>query len=404
MKLLYITPVYPDPPLRGYTLLAFHEIRMLSERHSIDLISFDTADGDPGGRLDAYCERIDRLPLSRAKAIRNALTGTVSRRPFQVSYFESREMKRFVEERLRSESYDVVVVYLTRMAQFLPEWYRGSAVLIMVDAYALNYERSLSWRPFYLRHLLRSESSRLKQYESKLSSRFTRLLLVSQRDVEDYAPMLSCANLGWFPYAVDTDYFIPAPKSNREPGSIVMTGSMFYAPNVDAVNFFCEQVFPIVRRRIPWAKLWVVGSRPAKSVRQWGNGRDIEVTGFVEDVRTYLNRAMVSVCPMRLPAAMQTKLLEALATGTPVVSTSAGNHGTGGNPGHDLLVADSPTEFADAVCGVLEGKDWQRLSENARKFVLDRYTWEAHAREFEKILIEAAETQDSPHTLEKRPS
>jgi glycosyltransferase involved in cell wall biosynthesis len=167
---------------------------------------------------------------------------------------------------------------------------------------------------------------------------------------------------------------------------IVMTGNMHHVPNVDAVDFFCKDIFPLICERDPSATLWLVGARPVAKVRQWATNPRIKVTGFVPDIRTYLGQAMVSVCPIRLAVGTQTKILEALTCGTPVVTSSAGNHGIGAIPGEHLYVTDEPREFANYVLSLLSGNNWSELSENGRRFVRDTFSWESSTAKLETIM------------------
>lgn len=393
MKLLYVTPGFPYPPRRGYLLMAYHQIEHLAARHSVDLISFVDAEADRSNadELANWCGRIDTVELPAWRCFLNMGLGMASALPFQISYFKSAKMAATVHERLRKKAYDIVVFQLTRMAQYRPVWYEGPTILSMVDPFVLNYQRSLSWRPWYARPWLQAEIARLKNYESQQALRFDRVLLISEADVRDYQNFMGAGNVDWVPHAIDVNYFSPLPSVARRTGMIVITGNMFYAPNVDAVNYFCREIFPLIRKHVPEASLWLVGSRPAEAVRKWGKDERIKVTGFVSDVRPYLNQAMVSVCPVRLNVGTQTKVLEALAMGTPVVSTSAGNHGIGAVSGEHLYVVDTPSEFAERVVALLKGKEWDELSRRGRRFVVEHFTWEKSVARLEQILAEITE-------------
>ena len=165
-----------------------------------------------------------------------------------------------------------------------------------------------------------------------------------------------------------------------------MTGNMYHPPNVDAVEFFCIDIFPLICQRDPSANLWLVGANPVATVRKWARDPRIKVTGFVPGVRTYLREAMVSVCPVRLRIGAQTKILEALACGTPVVTTSAGNYGIGAVAGQHLYVADDPREFADRVVSLLSAEEWNELSQNGQRFVRDNFSWENSSAKLEQIV------------------
>lgn len=389
MKLLYVTPSFPYPPRRGYLLMAYHHIEHLSKHHDVDLISFVNAeaDGTKKGGLAEWCRQIDTVALPTWQSALTLGLRLLRQEPFQVSFMHSAKMAEIINCRLRTQTYDGVIFQLTRMAQYRPDWYEGPTLLNMVDPFALNYQRSLAWRPWHLRPVFRAEIKRLKGYEARQARRFDRVLLISAADVRDYSLLLPGAKMDWVPHAIDVNNFSPTGAA-RQAGRIVLSGNMFHAPNVDAVEYFCRKIFPLVRQQAPSANLWLVGSKPAASVRKWGITEGIRVTGFVPDIRPYLNQAMVSVCPVRLNVGTQTKVLEALAMGTPVVATSAGNHGIGAVTGNHLYVADSPAEFAERVVGLLRGERWSELSQNGRRFVVENFTWEKSVARLERIFDE----------------
>lgn len=390
MKLLFVAPTLPYPPSRGYLSAAYQHIKHLSGWHTVDLISF-ASDEDTAPAvsvLSGWCRSIETVRLRSWRSILNAGLGLLADRPLQVSYYKSLGMEQAVCRRLMTGEYDVVIFLLTRMAQYRPSWYEGVTILNMVDPLILDYLRSLALRPWYTVPVLRTEITRLKRYEARQAPQFDRVLLVAQADVQDYGGFLGGAKLDWIPHGVDEEHFYPPIGETRRPGMIVITGNMFYAPNVDAVNYFCQEVFPLVHRRVPEAHLWVVGAKPTATVRRWARYPRIHVTGSVSDVRPYLSQAMVSVCPVRRRVGVQTKVLEALAMGTPVVATSAGNHGIGGIPGQHLHTADSPVEFAEKIVTLLLGERWAELSENGRRFVVENFAWTRSATRLEQILFE----------------
>lgn len=387
MRILIVTPDLQYPPARGYQVMACQHIEKLAACHTIDLVTFgDGSARFPGiDTMRRLCKSVKVIPLPKWRSLLNMSFGLMTDDPLQVRFYRSKRMADAIEERLRNTSYDVVIFQMTRMAQYLPRWYRGSAVLNMVDPLVFNYERSLNWRPWYIRTALRLEIKRLKRYEAQQATRFDRVLLNAPADVLDYQGLLKSSCIELAPYGIDVDYFKP-DVTRRQPGMIVMSGSMFYAPNADAVIYFCRDIFPLILEQEPTAHLWLVGARPSSEIKRLAKGKNITVTGYVDDIRPYLNRATVSVCPIRLNVGTQTKVLEALAMETPVVTTSGGNHGICADSGTCLYVADTPLEFADRVVSLLRGHRWKELSENGRRFVSDHFRWEISAAKLEIIL------------------
>ncbi len=388
MRLLYIVDSVPYPTRKGYQLIVYNQITRLAKRHRIDLIAFGDGAGADAGveHMRTLCADVELVPRTRRESWLSVLRALPSRFSLAAAFYRCAQMERLVRARLRTTQYDVVIVQLGRMAQYLPADYRGASVLNMVDPIILSHQRVQRWRPWYVRLGLRTEIARLKHYEPRFASRFTRVLLIVKADIEEYRRFLGGAKVEAVRYAIDVHEFVPAPAVARTPGMIVITGSMFYAPNVDAVLYFCREIFPLVRRAVPEATVWIVGARPTASLRNLAKTPGMHVTGSVDDVRPYVHRAMVSVCPVLLNVGTQTKVLEALGMATPVVTTSAGNHGIAARSGQELLVADSPTDFAAAVVSILRDRNVEEMTRRGREFVVENFSWDGSVARFEQVL------------------
>ncbi len=387
MKLLFLTPALPYPPLAGNAMIALNHIRRLAERHTVDLISFkDPGKVDDLGELSCcrHIQLVDRPPAWRM--FLNMVEDVPQYIPFGVSRLRSKEMTQVVASRATQENYEAIFFQLSEMAQFRPRGFAGVSIWGLEDPPVLKYQRMEVMYPRYLKPLNRDRMARHKRYEMLQAPYFDCIVFVNQADARDYRQILKDAELDWVPSGIDDSGFSPAADVLRRDGMIVITGNMFHPPNVDAVEYFCREIFPEVSRRVPAANLWLVGSRPVRAVSKWADDPRIKVTGFVPDVRPYLRRARVSACPVRLRIGTQTKVLEAMACGTPVVTSAAGNHGIGGVSGEHLYVADDPSQFADRVVALLRGERWEELSRNGRRFVVGNFSWEASTAKLEGIM------------------
>lgn len=370
-------------------MIALNQIRLLSQRHRVDMVAFKGRRNTNLGDLPDRCthiELVDRPP--RWRMVLNLVTGALGREPFGVSIWRGSAMTSAVDRHLSERDYDVVIFQLQEMAQFRPQSFRGPSIWALEDPPMLKYERMLPIWPQYLKPLTLQWVARARWYQNKQAPRFDRVVFVNKDDAADYARLIPAAKIDWVPSGIDVSEFCPDPSVPRRDGMIVISGNMFHTPNVDAVEYFCSNIFPLVRKRAEHANLWLVGARPASAVKKWASDPQIKVTGFVPDIRPYLREALVSVCAIRLRIGTQTKVLEALACGTPVVTTSAGNHGIGGEPGEHLYVADDPHEFAERIVSLLQRKRWNDLSENGRRLVVQNFTWERSVAKLEKILEE----------------
>lgn len=165
---------------------------------------------------------------------------------------------------------------------------------------------------------------------------------------------------------------------------------MFHPPNIDGALFLLEEIFPRILERTRCIKLWIVGANPNAEILEAARkfGDRVEITGSVDSVAAYVAKAVVSVCPVRLKIGVQTKILEALAAGTPVVTTGAGNSGVQGRAGRDLQVADDPDDFARMVCDFVVGKQWEEFSLEGRNFVAENFSWRQSAQDLTGHLAE----------------
>jgi len=387
MRILFVTPYLPFPPLTGSAVIILNQIRILSSRHTVDLISFkDRRRSNDLGELPQWCNKIELVQRPpRWRVLLHILSRLFVDPVPEISRLRSNEMCRILAERLSGKQYDAVLFQTILAAQFLPERYSGTAIWSLEDPPAWKARKMLPMCPWYSRPVHRKLIGRLTRYDLKYARRFRCVTFVNKEDAFEYRNAVPGVRTDFVPHGVDEESS-PIAMVNRRKGMIIMTGNMYHLPNVDAVDFFCREIFPLIYERQPSANLWLVGARPVARVRKWANHPRIKVTGFVPDVRTYLREAMVSVCPVRLPVGTQTKILEALTCGTPVVTSSAGNHGIGAISGKDLYVTDNPRDFATYVASLLSVENWNELSENGRRFVRDKFSWENSTAKLEKLM------------------
>jgi polysaccharide biosynthesis protein PslH len=387
MRVAYVLPSWPEPPHKGYQRIALERIRRLGTKHQVHVFCFTT----PGERdaavsdLRNSCSAVHKVHLSFFRSVLSAIFAFALGEPAQIGYYRSARMRAIIKSECARQPYDVIVVQLVRLAQFLPENFSGLALLDMIDPLPISYRRSLEWRPWYSRWFFRREADRLARYEQRIVRRFSAALLVSQDEISEYKSLLQFQDIVSIPHAVDTEFFSPA-TGPRTRGMIVLTGNLGYAPNVDAVNYFCSEVFPAVLASFPDATLWLVGTRPSAAVRRWEDGRRIFVTGTVPDIRPYLGRAMVAVCPVRHRIGTQTKILEAMSAGTPVVASAAAISGLITGEELPIKVAKTSAEFASHVVDLLRGNHWDELSAAGRNYVERSFSWDSSLGRFESLL------------------
>jgi glycosyltransferase involved in cell wall biosynthesis len=184
---------------------------------------------------------------------------------------------------------------------------------------------------------------------------------------------------------MDGDYFTPRPDIEPEPHSLVFTGMMAYPPNHDGITWFLDEVMPLIEAKVPQAKLYVVGKNPPAAITRRASER-VVVTGTVPDVRPFVWRSSVYVVPLRMGGGTRLKVAEALAMKKPMVSTRIGCEGIDLKDGENVLMADSPQQFADAVVRLLGDVRLRKvLAENGHKVAKQKYDWNVIGETLEEI-------------------
>lgn len=399
MKVLFLTSRLPFPPLGGDKLRTFHFIKRINEECDLTVISFIEHDAELKGVSEyrRYMNKLVTVKLPRLESYANCARGLLSRKPLQVHYYASRRMRAAVAEELR-EHYDVVVCHLIRMAQYLPDAADIRKVIDFTDAISLCHDRS---RPFKtgLASLINAiEARRVRPYEYKSMARADLSIFISSVDANHLVESGAASPIEVVTNGVDLDRF-SYHSAAYDPDQIVFLGNMRTFPNTDAVAYFAQQIFPLIKAVRREARFSIVGNQPTRRVRSLHDGNSITVTGRVDDVVPYLANAAVLVAPMRVSAGVQNKILEALAVGTPVVTTSIGAEGLDADVIH---VADAPQEFARATLALMEqGGKRREISLAGRRWVQEHYSWDQALHRLNSLLGQPVE-QDVEHDLRCR--
>lgn len=386
MKILFISARFPYPPLRGDQVRAYHQLRLLGPKHRITLISFTHSGVSAKAQrtVAGYCEQVITFPLRRIQMVTSLLRQAFSDYPFQTALYQTVGMKKEIQKVLSNQTYDLVHVQLARMAPYLEDVHRVPRVIDLIDALSLNMKRRYQHDRGPLKWVAYLEWKRLSRYERSICRMFDRVTVVSPVDCQAIG---NYSNLLVNPIGVDLPQF-PFTLDEREPHTIIFSGNMGYFPNVNAVLWFAQQVLPLIKRTIPQIKFYVVGARPDRKIQQLArHDPAIVVTGFVENLAAYLQRATVAVAPMQAGSGQQFKILEAMACGTPVVATSHILGGIEVTDNEHLLVANNRADaFANQAIRLLQDQNLARyLAGNARRLVEERYTWEHTVSELEAI-------------------
>lgn len=394
MRLLFVTLRSPIGGHSGNALILRHHLEQLSARHEIDLAAVGVAAQAEHPALRAWCRSVVMTPPPSAAARRIAqCVGVAVGRPLRVSAHANPGLRAVVAGLLASREYDALVVQLSESAQFVPAHHAVPSVLDFEDPPALKIERTRPWLPRRQALTASLDLPLMRRYESRCARTFDRLVFVSANDAQAFGTAHHCLDkVARVHHAVDVEP-VTRPLERRPDGRLIVNGNMAHPPNVAAVDFVCRSVFPLIRQAIPTATLCVVGANPTPAVLAWGCVDGITITGTVDDLRAHVAEARVALCGVPVLLGAQTKVLEAMACGTPVVTTSAGIHGVDAEDGRHLFVADDPALFASRAISLLRGEGWQQMSVAGHALVRDRFSAHGAAVALEAVIAQAIDAR-----------
>lgn len=390
MKILFLTPQLPYPPQKGTALRNWGLIDGLAPRHELSLLSFRAPgqDADPPTPLVDACERVATVPQPE-RSLRDRLRDMLTtHRPDMALRLRSKVYAEQLAQWLARETFDVVQIEGIELAPYLDvvEAAVQDPQIVFDDH---NCEYVLQRRVFVtdLTAPARWPGAayscvqwlRLRRYEAQVCRRADRVLTVSDADAEALRRLVSGLKPSVVPNGIDTRRYRPDGVETRtRENSLVFTGTMDFRPNVDAVLWFAKEALPLIQAEIPDVHLDIVGQRPHRRLDPLKNNPSVTLTGFVEDVRPYIAKAEVYVAPLRMGGGTRLKLLEAMAMGKAVVATRLGAEGYPVTDGHELVLADTGTDFAERVVSLLQSPERRAaLGQRARAFVERRYDWRA---------------------------
>ena len=386
----------------GGRLRSFHIARELAKAHKVTLFTFYVEEpNDEHNNLTSLFDKVITHPLKirsgrgLGEALRYLAT-CLAPLPYSITKYCRPEVARHLRGVLGAEKYDVIVCDFLNAADVIPFDWGVPVVIFTHNVEAMIWKRhwevaeNLLWKFVYHR-----EFNKMQAAELRFLRRSAHVLTVSDTDTNFFARDIDRAKITTIPTGVEIDYF--RPMGGEELDSLVFTGSMDWMPNEDAILYFVNDVLPLIRKRRPNTKLSVVGRKPGRKVKALAESDPgIKVTGRVEDVRPYIAKGSVYIVPLRVGSGTRLKIFEAMAMGKAVVSTTIGAEGLPVTTGSDIILADDPEHFANAVCGLLGSpEERKRLGDAARKLVEEKYGWAAVAKHVENVLGSQSRRQTS---------
>ena len=394
MRLLVVCTSHPLPADDGLRLQLAHLLRGLAGRHEVTLVTV-TAPGDDLA-VGELCQEHVGVPGATGARHRVAaeLRTLFSRRPVLAELVAAGPLPAAVlatAARVRPDVVHLQPGWTAELAGPLRALLPGVAVVLApLDASAPNFEAAAEARSHALtRALTLREGRRMVRFEADAYRSADAVVVVTERDADLLRPGLAGVPVEVVTNGVEVEHWLrPAGAPGPDPGLVVLSGAMRYAPNVDAAVFAAREVLPLLRRRVPTARLRLVGRDPAPEVLALA-GPDVEVTGTVDDLRPHLWAASVYLCPMRTGTGVKNKLLEALAAGCPSVATPLATQGLALTDGLDVRVGTTAAELAAATADLLEDPVAARRTGEAAARLAHGLSWERTVEGFEAVYAAA---------------
>lgn len=395
MKILWVKAGKLWPVDTGGKIRSFNILRHLARKYEVTTLSYYGGERDPDYE-SAIARELPGAQTIYTAAPESTLAQSIdyilrlpSSAPYAVKKFTHPKVRRDVARRLSDGSADVAVCDFLSASLNFPEVSRTPVVLFQHNVETMLWRRMASTEKSALRKLSYGiEARKMAAYETRTLRNFRHIIAVSDHDRSEMLKLAPGCAITVVPTGVDTEKYRAAPSASGNPPLIVFTGSMDWEPNIDAVEYFCTDIFPTVLATFPTARFQIVGRNPHARVRKLASP-SVEVTGTVPSVAEYLRNATVVIVPLRIGGGTRLKIFEAMAMRKALISTSIGAEGLDVTSGKDCLLADDANLFAKAILTVLREPALRRTYEDNAVALAARYDWSQIALRFTDALSKA---------------
>ncbi len=394
-NLLYLVHRIPYPPNKGDKIRSYHLLKHLSQHYHVYLGTFidDEKDWEYVEKVKELCSEACFIKLHPLAARMRSLLGMLTNHPLTLPYYKDKKLQVWVNNLLKKQSLKNILVFSSSMAQYVDKSCSTHRVIDFVDVDSDKWKQYSKTKPWPLNWLYRRESKLLLDYERKIANTFDSTTFVSETEANFFKQLApeTTEKITYFNNGVDADYFAPQNiYPNPYPSNIrtlVFTGAMDYWANVNAVEWFAHNVFPLIRAQIPLVEFYIVGSRPTARVIALSALSGITVTGLVKDIRPYIAHASLVVVPLQIARGIQNKVLEAMSMEKIVIVSPQAAEGICALHGQELFVEKNEQDFADRAIAQLKGGPNVVMSHAARSRVLENYSWEKILEQVDSLLL-----------------
>lgn len=399
MAILFITQRVPYPPNKGEKLRTYHQIKYLQDKGHQITVACPIADQQESDYAKALADKLDVEVLSAP--LRHTglayISAMLKGQSLSEAKFYSAQLKILVHRALVEQDYTAVICSASSLAQYISDLpatvinqMNSTKVMDFMDLDSDKWAQYASKAPWPMHWVYTREAQKVQQLEQRIVADFDSSFFISQKEVdlfEQQHPHLISQCVQAIGNGIETDYFSPKPiPAQHVLDTYLFVGVMDYKPNIDAVLWFCEYVWPSILRRTPHAKFVIAGMSPSKVIKDLAKQPSIQVTGFVADILPYFHHADVFVAPFQIARGVQNKVLQAMACGVPVITSSLGAEGIEAVHQKELLIADTANEYMNIIEQLTDAIHYQDVANAAIARIEMDYSWAGQLKLLDKIV------------------
>lgn len=389
MKILMITPYLPYPLLSGGQIRTYNLLKNLKDKHEIHLYSIikDDAEKQYIPELQKLCQSVKVFKRSKTPfTLRNVMLAGITPYPFLVTRNLPIKAKSVLTKVLQQDNFDLIHAETFYVMPNIPETKVPTLLVEQTIEYLVYQFFIKQFKIKALKPFLMFDVYKIKYWENHYWKKATRLATMSEEDKKFILKFVPNAKINIVANGVDAAFFKKLKRKKLASPVVLFVGQFKWLPNRDAVHFLHRDIWPLIRQELPNCKLWIVGRHPTLEIKALGDEPDIVVDEGIEDIRQAYAGASVLLAPIRSGRGTKYKILEAMASGTPVVATSLGIEGIKARDEKEVLIGESAKDLAKKTIEILiDQNKAKNLAIAANKLILKHYNWRIISSQLDSI-------------------
>lgn len=388
MKILFLCHRFPFPPNRGGKIRPFHMIKYLANEHEVFVCTLarSAAEAEEGQELRRHCAQVEFARVSEPWQTLRMIARLPTQTPSSMGFFYSGQLATRIQELQRQHRFDCIIVHCSSVAQYVSGVRNAAKLLDFGDMDSQKWLEYSGYKSFPVSLGYWWEGKKLELEERRLAQRFDLCTTTTRFELATLNELAPSAGSDWFPNGVDHEFFRPSGEE-YDRDLISFVGRMDYYPNQECMLRFCADVLPRIQAQRPNARLLIIGADPSPAVVKLGHRQGVTVTGSVPDVRDFVRRSAIMAAPLAIARGTQNKILEAMAMGVPVVTSTIAANGVDAIKNEHLLVSDGAEDCAQSILKIMGDLGYRRqLASAALARVKSHHDWGSAMSRFSRIL------------------